>query len=345
MNQKFDFAVPEYFINDLNSFKYYIWGMVALWTVIIGALFIFNSISIKKAFSSLARLEAVVSFNKDTVYRRWATMHGGVYMPITENTPPNPYLNVQERDISTPSGKQLTLVNPAYMTRQVHELGKEQYGLQGYITSLNPLNPENIPDPWEAKALKSFENGKTEKASIETINNIPYFRFIRAFVVEEGCLKCHGHQGYKVGEVLGGISLAVPMEPYLESAYRGRTQAAQGLGVLWFIGVGVLWAGMGYIQNRIREREKAEQERDLYVKELQEAWSEVKTLSGLLPICSFCKKIRDDKGYWNSIESYIHKHSEAKFSHGICQECIKKHYSDYDINDNKSKKDDEPIKN
>ena len=64
---------------------------------------------------------------------------------------------------------------------------------------------------------------------------------------------------------------------------------------------------------------------------LEEALLEVKRLSGLLPICSHCKKIRDDKGYWNQIESYIHEHSEAKFSHSICQECAEKYYPDMDL--------------
>ena len=60
--------------------------------------------------------------------------------------------------------------------------------------------------------------------------------------------------------------------------------------------------------------------------ELKEALEEVKVLSGLIPICMECKKIRDDKGYWNQLESFISKHSEAKFSHGICPECIKSKY-------------------
>ncbi|MCK5311673.1 MAG: GAF domain-containing protein [Desulfobacteraceae bacterium] len=63
---------------------------------------------------------------------------------------------------------------------------------------------------------------------------------------------------------------------------------------------------------------------------LQQALNEVKQLSGLLPICSHCKKIRDDSGYWNSIEQYITEHSEAQFSHGICSDCMKEHYSDLD---------------
>lgn len=64
---------------------------------------------------------------------------------------------------------------------------------------------------------------------------------------------------------------------------------------------------------------------------LNKALNEVKILRGMLPICSFCKNIRDDKGYWKRIESYIRQHSEAEFSHSICPDCAKKHYPDYDI--------------
>ena len=83
------------------------------------------------------------------------------------------------------------------------------------------------------------------------------------------------------------------------------------------------------LQIEIKERQRVENERKILIHELQEALAKVKTLSGLLPICSSCKKIRDDKGYWNQIESYIVKHSEAEFSHGICPECAKKLYPEY----------------
>ena len=72
-----------------------------------------------------------------------------------------------------------------------------------------------------------------------------------------------------------------------------------------------------------RDQEKLIQERDTLISELQAALGKIKTLSGLLPICSHCKKIRDDKGYWRSIERYVSEHSEADFSHGICPECAK----------------------
>jgi len=76
----------------------------------------------------------------------------------------------------------------------------------------------------------------------------------------------------------------------------------------------------------ITERKRAEQEREKLIQELQEALTKVKKLSGLLPICASCKKIRDDKGYWNQIEGYIRDHSEAEFSHGICPDCARKLY-------------------
>lgn len=67
--------------------------------------------------------------------------------------------------------------------------------------------------------------------------------------------------------------------------------------------------------------------------ELKSALQEIKSLRGMLPICSYCKKIRDDDGYWNKLETYIREHSEAEFSHGICPECAKKFYPEMDIYD------------
>ena len=74
------------------------------------------------------------------------------------------------------------------------------------------------------------------------------------------------------------------------------------------------------------ERKIVEQKKEKLLSDLQEALAKVKTLRGFIPICSSCKKIRDDKGYWNQIEAYIRDHSEAEFSHGICPECAKKLY-------------------
>jgi DNA-binding NtrC family response regulator len=77
------------------------------------------------------------------------------------------------------------------------------------------------------------------------------------------------------------------------------------------------------------ERHRTLEEQIRLISQLQKALAKVKQLSGLLPMCASCKKIRDDKGYWNQLEAYISDHSEADFSHGICPECVKKLYPEY----------------
>ncbi|MFH1985537.1 MAG: PAS domain S-box protein, partial [Pseudomonadota bacterium] len=93
---------------------------------------------------------------------------------------------------------------------------------------------------------------------------------------------------------------------------------------------GAIAGFIGLIRN-INERKLAQAQRDKLIADLQKTLSEVKTLRGFLPICSHCKKIRDDMGYWNQIEAYIVEHSDAEFSHSICQECAKKYYPGMDI--------------
>lgn len=88
----------------------------------------------------------------------------------------------------------------------------------------------------------------------------------------------------------------------------------------------------------ISERVRAENEKSRLIEQLQSTLKQVKQLSGLLPICSSCKKIRDDKGYWNQIESYIHDHSDAEFSHGLCPDCAEQMYGDQNWYINKRKK-------
>lgn len=87
--------------------------------------------------------------------------------------------------------------------------------------------------------------------------------------------------------------------------------------------IGALWD--------LTDLKTSERERENLIAELRQALENVKQLSGLLPICSHCKKIRDDKGYWSELETYLHAHSDASFSHSICRECAKKYYPDFDI--------------
>ncbi|WP_051309183.1 hybrid sensor histidine kinase/response regulator [Desulfogranum japonicum] len=207
---------------------------MAIWVALLTSSFILYW---RETYSTALQLASQVAdshFNKDLAYRRWATLHGGLYVPPTSDSPPNPYLaEITDRDIETTDGKQLTLINPAYMTRQVFELSQEQYGVRAHITSLLPLRPENKPDDWEKKALYAFESGAKEFSSLESINGKPYLRYMRPMITEAGCLKCHGYQKYKVGDVRGGISVSVLFTPYLE-----KTKNQQRLTLLIHLAIG-----------------------------------------------------------------------------------------------------------
>lgn len=88
-------------------------------------------------------------------------------------------------------------------------------------------------------------------------------------------------------------------------------------------------AFVGGVAVDISAQKRAEEEKTRVVSELREALANVKALSGLLPICACCKKIRNNSGYWEQVESYIRTHSGAEFSHGVCPDCMETHYSDY----------------
>ena len=187
--------------------------LIGLWTIAVAISLVWNIYDGRQETFSLARIQALIGFKRDVAYRLWNTQHGGVYVPVSEKTVPNPYLDTPDRDVTTLSGLHLTLVNPAYMTRQVHELSEKEFGIHGHITSLNPIRPENAPDPWETQALQAFERGEKEVSSVEDFKGEPHLRLMRPLVTEKGCLKCHGSPGYKEGDIRGGISVSIPMPP------------------------------------------------------------------------------------------------------------------------------------
>jgi len=194
-----------------RNLKKYALATIALWSLVISLSLYVTYQSNAKHLMDLGRIIARSSLEKDILYRRWNAAQGGVYAKPSKLTTPNPYLHIAERDIITSRGKRLTMINPAYMTRQVHEIGRRTNGIQGHITSLNPIREANKPDSWERLALEKFEQGANEVSSIEIINEKQYLRLMQPLTTEKSCLKCHQQQGYVQGQIRGGISQSVPM--------------------------------------------------------------------------------------------------------------------------------------
>ena len=248
------------------------------WAMLLALSLGWNKHHLSRSFEGLAETQADAAFQKDVTYRMWAAMQGGVYVPPSNATPPNPYLgHVPDRDVETTDGKGLTLVNPAYMTRQVHELGKERYGLRGHITSLKPLRPENAPDRWEVLALQSFAAGSQKATTREDMDGRPFFRLMRPLVAEQPCLKCHSAQGYRQGDIIGGISVSVPLESYYAMAEQQRFRLTLVHAVIGALGLIGLFASHASIRRYKASLREAEQKYRLIVNNSQ---SVIYTLTG-----------------------------------------------------------------
>ncbi len=236
------------------------WVVVG-WTVLCFLSTYWSIATEKEVVLNLARKEALTIFNKDQAFRFWATSHGGVYVPVTELTPPNPNLShVPDRDIVTPEGKNLTLMNPAYMLRQVINQYGDLYKIKGKVTSLKLLNIINEPDAWERQALQAFDDGVEEVFEVELVEDVPFLRLMRPLYALKGCMKCHESQGYNVGDVRGGVSVSIPMSPYYKMSYRATLKIYFTNTFFWLAGILVVVFIFFRGKSRIIERRTAEAE-------------------------------------------------------------------------------------
>ncbi len=243
---------------QLSHLRLYVVLAALVWTLFLAGLGAWLLDHFSSMTLDLAYQEARANFDKDQAFRYWGTLHGGVYVPISDLIQPNPYLaHVHERDITTPSGRELTLMNPAFMLRQLNEQFGDLFGVRGNITSLDPLRPENAPDPWERTALRAFEQGEDERLEVANIDGEPYLRFMAPMHVEQGCLACHAHQGYELGDVRGGVSVAVPLTDYREREHETATINLAALAGIWLLGLAGLGVGARRLDRDIHQQHAA----------------------------------------------------------------------------------------
>ena len=185
---------------------------VLFWAMLAGLSFAWNSSSLEDHHRELITNQGRQIATMVESVRLWNASHGGVYAPVSEGTPSNPYLIVPERDISSPSGRPLTMVNPAYMTRQLSGVLHEMTNVEVHLTSLQPLNPINAPRDWERYALELFETDRQlhEWSEFAVLDQTERFRYIAPLRIQQPCLVCHQIQGYKLGDIRGGISINFP---------------------------------------------------------------------------------------------------------------------------------------
>lgn len=210
------------------------------WVLAVLASLVYN---INAAYQETLKNDSVAAeatVNRDISFRSWAAKKGGVYVFANQGTDSNPYLVHPLKDLTTQEGIALTLLNPAYLIRDLQEHSVTELGIKTRLISRNPINPKNQADPWEEKILASFTNQKEPITELVEVNNQAYFKSIHPFYVKAECLSCHAHQGYKVGEVRGGIAASVLLEPYLANYNSHKYKLLlthSGVALLGFIGL------------------------------------------------------------------------------------------------------------
>lgn len=240
--------------------------LALVWSVLAGVSLLWNLQAGKQDAMEMAAAAVRANIQKDFALRKWVNSHGGVYVSPTEHTPPNPYLNVPERDVVTTTGKALTLMNHAYVLREIKTDFPDDYGALSRIASLHPLNSLNAADAWETGALASFEQGNPEYLEIVQINGQPHLRMMKPLMVEQACTSCH--TGQKVGDVRGGISSSIALKRFISHGQEHRDDMLLSHGMIWLIGLAVLGISYRRDARMSAERQEARQTLEQQIDEL-----------------------------------------------------------------------------
>lgn len=214
------------------SLKFIIGTGIAL-TIAMGISLYFLSKKHENLVLKQVDLQAKALFKQIVLTRKWIADHGGVFI-LDPRKSPSPYLS--EPEIVDIKGRKYVKESPAMVTKELSIYAQKEGAYWFHITSLNLTNPENAPDEFEKAALMEFEKGAKEISKVEKNGSRVFYRYIAPLYIEEHCLKCHSAQEYKIGDVRGAISVAVPMDYALAMIQSGR----KGLVIVSVISISIL---------------------------------------------------------------------------------------------------------
>lgn len=245
----------------LNSIERYALFSFFLWTsIFIISLWVNINHEKEKAYQ-LARSQARSSFEGVDSFRKWISRQGGIYVPIGNEINPSPFIqHLPDRDITSHTGKQLTLINTPYLLRKISE--SKQSFIDARISGVEPLNEKNLVDNWELKALQTFNDSNTEFCEIVDYKKKHHMRLIRPTRFEPSCGNCHKDKKYRNGEIIGGLTVSVPMDPYYENSNTAIEKVQQTHAAFWFLGL----LGIGFTYNRQKKHDLKRRHHEDYLR-------------------------------------------------------------------------------
>ncbi len=233
-------------LTQIAALKKQLRFIMIAWTLAIATSLLWNLHQQSHTSTAGLKIQAQAIHAINMEYRNWIIHSGGVYVSVTDKIPPSKWLShVPERDVITSRGNHLTLLNSSYVQRLVQErMAESGAKVRMHIASLKPINPINKADQWEQVALKSFEKGAIEKASIDIMEDgKSYFRYMKPMVTDSYCLKCHARYGDKIGDIRGGVSISLPIDDVLAAEKMERGSLIAGHGLIWGLGLIGLFLG------------------------------------------------------------------------------------------------------
>ena len=220
--------------------------LAVLWTLLIGGMTLWSFNQEEQTTINLATAQAHLHYEKDMALLAWVANRGKVYVSVSDDFQPEPRLShIDERDLTTPSGISLTLVNPLRMIRPVDKGSEYHEGLASRVISLTSQHQEYRPDEWESAALEQLEEGAEEVVEIVDIEGRPQLRLLHPILMRETCLACHHEEADKEGQVVGASSIILPMKRLIEREAAARFEILSAFGMLWLIGL--FGIGLGYL--------------------------------------------------------------------------------------------------
>jgi diguanylate cyclase (GGDEF)-like protein len=237
--------------NQLKFARKFMIGATVIITLVICGLFLAFNMRAEELTISMIHQQAKSLFKQVILIRRWVTGYGGVYVEVRPGVNPNPFLTslpgLKVNIFDKENNKHYTLRNPGLVTSEMSQLSSEAEGYFFHVSSLKPVNSQtNSPDDFERASLLKFEKGTLETYGIEQRQNGPVYRYMAPLVYETPCNGCHSNQGYKLGDIRGGISISIPMHEVVAKMRVNRLlTAAFALSVL-----GLLFGALAYINNR-----------------------------------------------------------------------------------------------
>ena len=220
--------------------------ILAAWSILVAASFAWYFWQENKGLSETAAKEARAILDRDNAYRHWLVEQGGVYVKPSEKLPGDPYLKHPQRDVVTTAGMRLTLLNPAFVLREVQTRQADPMRGRSRVVSLTPLNPQNAADAWERRGLDSLAGGNDRFEIVDSPAGAQ-MRAMRPFFASPPCLACH--PDFADGQLAGAITASVPLAPYQELNNTELRAAALGHGTIWVAGL----AGIGLAHRRRRQ--------------------------------------------------------------------------------------------